>query len=57
MQMKEKMCLLLGTNHGCTAIILGGRCFTDDKEVEKEVQKWLIQKSKYYCAAGFDALV
>jgi hypothetical protein len=43
--MKEKICLtglLLETNYGCTAVNLGGRCFTDDEEVETEVQRWLI---------------
>jgi hypothetical protein len=36
---------------------LGGRCFADDEEVETEVRKWLRQQSKYFYAAGFDALV
>jgi histone-lysine N-methyltransferase SETMAR len=36
---------------------LGGNRFTDDEEVETEVQKWLRQQSKEFCAAGFDALV
>jgi hypothetical protein len=35
---------------------LGGKCFTDDEEVE-EVWKWLRQQSKDFCAAGFDTLV
>jgi hypothetical protein len=59
MQMKEKICLtglLLGMNHGCIATIFGGKCFADDKEVETEVQKWLIRQSEYFYAAGFDAL-
>jgi hypothetical protein len=31
---------------------------TDDKEVEMEVQKWLRQQSKDFCAAaGFHAIV
>jgi hypothetical protein len=34
-----------------------GQLFTDDKEVETEVQKWLIQQSKDFYAAGFDALI
>jgi hypothetical protein len=34
-----------------------GKCFTDDKEVETEVRKWLRQQSKDFCAVGFDALV
>jgi hypothetical protein len=38
-------------NHLC------GNCFTDDEEVETEMQKWLRQKSKGFNAAGFDALV
>jgi hypothetical protein len=28
-----------------------------DEEVETEVRKWLRQQSKYFYAAGFDALV
>jgi hypothetical protein len=36
---------------------LGGRRFTQDEEVEAEVQKWLRQQSEDFCAAGFDALV
>jgi hypothetical protein len=36
---------------------LGGKCFADDEEVETEVRKWLRQQSKYFYAAGFDALV
>jgi histone-lysine N-methyltransferase SETMAR len=36
---------------------LGGKCFTDNEEVEMEVLKWLRQQSKYLHAAGFDALV
>jgi hypothetical protein len=28
-----------------------------DEEVETEVRKWLRQQAKYFCAAGFDALV
>jgi hypothetical protein len=35
---------------------LGGKCFTDDEEVEIEVQRWLRQQSKHFYAAGFDAL-
>jgi hypothetical protein len=39
-----------------------GKCMSrkriaDDKEVETEVQKWLRQQSKYFYAAGFDALI
>jgi hypothetical protein len=36
---------------------LGGKRFADDEEVETEVREWLRQQSKYFCAAGFDALV
>jgi hypothetical protein len=36
---------------------LDGKRFADDEEVETEVRKWLRQQSKYFCAAGFDALV
>jgi histone-lysine N-methyltransferase SETMAR len=36
---------------------LGGRRFTDDEEVEMEVQKWQRQQSKDSYAACFDALV
>jgi hypothetical protein len=34
-----------------------GKHFADGKEVETEVQKWLKQQSKDFCAAGFKALV
>jgi hypothetical protein len=36
---------------------LGGKRFTDDKEVETEVQKWLRQQSKDFSSAGFDTLM
>jgi hypothetical protein len=36
---------------------LGGKCFTDDEEVEMEAWKWLRQQSKYFCAVGFNTLV
>jgi hypothetical protein len=36
---------------------LGGERFVDDEEVEMEVWKWLRQRSKDFCAEGFDALV
>jgi hypothetical protein len=36
---------------------LGGRHFADDEEVETEVQKWLRQESKDFCAAGFNTLI
>jgi hypothetical protein len=36
---------------------LGGKRFADEEEVETEVQKWLRQQSKAFCAARFDALV
>jgi hypothetical protein len=36
---------------------LGGKRFTDDEEVEMEVQKWLRQQSRDCYAVGFDALV
>jgi histone-lysine N-methyltransferase SETMAR len=36
---------------------LSGKRFADDEEVETEVQKWLRQQSKDFCAAGFNALV
>jgi hypothetical protein len=34
-----------------------GKRFADDEEVETEVRKWLRQQSRYFYAAGFDALV
>jgi histone-lysine N-methyltransferase SETMAR len=34
-----------------------GRCFTDDEQVEMEMQKWLRQQSKDFYAASFTALV
>jgi hypothetical protein len=34
-----------------------GKRFADDEEVKAELQKWLKQRSKGFCAAGFDALV
>jgi hypothetical protein len=36
---------------------VGGKRFSDDKEVEMEVWKWLRQQSKDFHAAGFDTLV
>jgi hypothetical protein len=36
---------------------MGGKNFTDDKEVETNVRKWLRRQSKDLYAAGFDALV
>jgi histone-lysine N-methyltransferase SETMAR len=36
---------------------LCGKCFAHDEEVGMEVQKWLRQQSKDFCAMGFDALV
>jgi hypothetical protein len=36
---------------------LCGKRFTDDEEVETEVQKWLTQQSKDFYSAGFDAMV
>jgi hypothetical protein len=35
---------------------LGGRYFTDDKDVETAVQKWLRQQPKDFCAVGSDVL-
>jgi hypothetical protein len=34
-----------------------GSFFPDKEEVETEMRKWLRQQSKYFYAAGFDALV
>jgi hypothetical protein len=34
-----------------------GKRFADDEEVKTELRKWLRQQSKYFYAAGFDALV
>jgi hypothetical protein len=36
---------------------MGGKSFADDEEVETEVLKWPGQQTKYFYAAGFDALV
>jgi hypothetical protein len=36
---------------------LGDKRFTDDKEVEMKVRKWLEQQSKDLYATGFDALI
>jgi hypothetical protein len=36
---------------------MDGKSVSDDEKVETEMQKWLIQQSKYFYAAGFDALV
>jgi hypothetical protein len=36
---------------------LAGKHFTDDEEVETELQKWLRQQSKDFYTASFDALV
>jgi hypothetical protein len=43
------------TIHNC--VEKRGIHFTDDKEVEMEVQKWLRPQSKDFCAVGFDVLV
>jgi hypothetical protein len=32
-----------------------GKLFVDEEEFEMEVQKWLRQQSKDFCAVGFDA--
>jgi hypothetical protein len=42
---------------GSRDYFLGGKRFADEKEVEKEVRKWLKQQSKYFYATGFEALV
>jgi hypothetical protein len=34
-----------------------GKCYTDEEEVEMEVWKRPRQQSKYFCSAGFDAMV
>jgi hypothetical protein len=36
---------------------LGGKRFACGKEIETEVQKWLRQQSKDFCAVDFDTLV
>jgi hypothetical protein len=36
---------------------LGGKCFSDDEEVETEVRKWMRQQSKDFYAVACDALV
>jgi hypothetical protein len=36
---------------------LGDKRFADDNKVETKVQEWLIQQSKDFYAAGFDAPV
>jgi hypothetical protein len=36
---------------------LSGQCFADDKEVEREVWRWLRQQSEDFCAAGFNTLI
>jgi histone-lysine N-methyltransferase SETMAR len=36
---------------------LGGKRFTDDEEVETEVQKWLRQQSTDFYATGFEIMV
>jgi hypothetical protein len=35
----------------------GCKCFTDDEEIETEVQKWLRQQSKDFYDVGFDTQV
>jgi hypothetical protein len=42
---------------GLLKIHLGGKRFTDDKEVEMQGHKWLSRESKDFCAVGFNALV
>jgi hypothetical protein len=36
---------------------MGDKCFSDNEDVETELQKWLRRQSKYFYAAGFNALV
>jgi hypothetical protein len=48
-------CLLCKTVHSW--VQKRGKRFTDDKEVEIEVQKWLRQQSKDFYAACFEVLV
>jgi hypothetical protein len=54
-----KKCFLFTVGSVChvSGSQLGGRRFVDDEEVETEVRKWRRQQSKYFYAAGFDALV
>jgi hypothetical protein len=54
-----KKCFLFTVGSVCHVkwVHLGGKGFTDDKEVGTEVQKWLRQQSKHFYAAGFDALL
>jgi hypothetical protein len=42
---------------GVKRFTTGWQSFADDEEVETEVRKWLRQRSKYFYAADFDALV
>jgi transposase len=42
---------------GLLKIHLGGKRFTDDEEVETDVQKWRRQQSKDFNSVGLDAPV
>jgi hypothetical protein len=54
-----KKCFLFTVGSVCSVkqFSLRGKRFADKGEVETEVRKWLIQLSKDFYAASFDALV
>jgi hypothetical protein len=54
-----KKCFLFTVGSVCRVkrFSLGGKRFADEEEIETEVRKWLRQQSKYFYAAGFDAVV
>jgi hypothetical protein len=54
-----KKCFLFTVGSVCRVkrFSLGDKLFSDDEEFEAEVQKWLRQQTKDFCAACFDALV
>jgi hypothetical protein len=54
-----KKCFLFtaGSVYRVKRFTAGGKHFADDEDVETEARKWLRQQSKYFYAAGFDALV
>jgi hypothetical protein len=47
---------MVGSVYRVRRFHLGDQRFPDDEEVETEVQKWLSQQWKEFCAASFDAL-
>jgi hypothetical protein len=48
-----KKCFLFTVGSVCRGSQLGGKCFTDEEEVETDVRKWLRQEYKRLLCCGF----